>query len=134
MTGERAQVLVPERVRQKPDVHDDVGVQRQSVLEAEALDGDLHLRRPDVGERRDDPLLELVDVEAGRVDHQIGGFPSRLQHRPFQLDRLEQPLGIGGQRVLAPRRVVPPDQLVGRGVEEHQGDAMAEGANRRDTL
>ena len=39
--GQRAQVVLPVRIREEPQVHHDVGVERESVLEAEALDGDL---------------------------------------------------------------------------------------------
>ena len=44
VAGQRAQVVLPVRVRQEPHVHHDVGVERQAVLEPEALDRDLQPR------------------------------------------------------------------------------------------
>ena len=94
--GERSQRLVPVRVGEEAHVHHDVGVERQPVLVAEALDRDLELRRALVLEHGDEPLLQLVDVELGGVDHQVGVLLDRVQRRPLVLDRLQQPAGLVG--------------------------------------
>ena len=50
----------------------------------------------------DEPVLELVDVEVGGVDDEVGRVAlDRLEQRPLELDRLDQPVGLAGQRVLA---------------------------------
>ena len=107
---QRPQVFLPMWVRKEANVHDDVGVERQSVLVAEALDGDLQsLVVADLVEGGDQLGAQLVNVEVGRVDHQIGGVPDRIENRAFELDRFDQTLGLGVEWVLAPRRVVPLD-------------------------
>ena len=64
VTGQRPQGLLPVRVREEADVHDDVGVERQAVLVAEALDGDLQsLAIAGLIERGDQLGLQLVDVQ-----------------------------------------------------------------------
>ena len=55
---------------------------------------------------------------------------SRLEALALELDRLEQPVGLVGERVLASRRVVPAHQLARRRVEVDDRDAMAGGAHR----
>ena len=72
--GQRPQPSIPVRVGEEPHVHHDVGVERQAVLVAERLDGELQLPggRLVAAERGDEPRLQLVDVEVGRVDDQVG--------------------------------------------------------------
>ena len=59
------------------------------LLVAEALDGDLHPLRVADRECRDESVLELVHVEIGRVDHEIGARLHRVEQIALVLDRLE---------------------------------------------
>ena len=104
MPGQRPQRLVPVRVREEADVHHDVGVERQAVLEPEALDRDLQsLPSTALVERGDQLGLQLVDVELGGVDHQIGGarVTGSSSSRSSSIAST-QAVGLGGERVLAP--------------------------------
>ena len=69
---ERAQLGHPERVGQEAHVGDEVGVDRDAVLEAEAGHRDLEPRRLGGAEGLGDPVGELVDVEVGGVDDHVG--------------------------------------------------------------
>jgi hypothetical protein len=102
------------------------------VLEAEALDGDLQPRRAGVVERRHEALLELVHVELGRVDDEVGRIAGPLQQVAFQLDRLDEAVRLRRQWVLATGRVVPPDEVGVLGVEEQHGHPVTGGSQRRD--
>ena len=119
------------RVGEEPDVHHDVGVEREAVLEAEALDRDLELGAARTIEGGDEALLQLVDVELGAVDHQVGGVTDRGEQSALELDRLHEAIGIGGERVPPPRsRVVAADELGRVAVEVEHGDAMVGGTQR----
>jgi hypothetical protein len=111
-------------IREEPDIHHDVGVERDAVLETEALHGDLQTRRARVIEGSQHALFQLVDVEVARVDDQIGGAAHRIEHRPLELDRLDEALGLVGEWVASSCRVVTPHQLRCRRVEEQNGDPM----------
>ena len=133
MTGERTEVVLPVRVRQEADVHHDVGVERQTVLEAEALDGDLQPRIAWRVEGADDPLLELVHVEVGRVDHEIGGTAQGVERSPAPVSiDSTRPSASFGQRVEAAGGVVPTDELRRRCIEEEHAHVVPGGAQFAD--
>src|SRR5699024_4823762 len=71
LTREAAQVLVPERVRQEAHVGDQIGVDRQAALEAEAEDRRAVTRRTVVVEQSGDAARELVHVEVRGVDRDV---------------------------------------------------------------
>ncbi len=63
-------------------------------------------------ERADQPLLQLVHVEVGRVDHQIGGAAEAAETPALELDRLDAArrprrpadAGVGSRRTGGPAR------------------------------
>ena len=69
------------------------------MFEPEALDGHLEVLVVAAVERADQLLLQLMDVEAARVDHQVGGAAHGLQQCPFQVDGLHQSGGLVVQRM-----------------------------------
>ena len=109
----------------------------QAVLVAERHDRGLHAgRRRVLGEQLGQPGLQLVDVEVGGVDHEVGLGLDRLEQRALALDGLEQPTcrrpagGGGGccrsagraracwPRGTAMRTRWPPVRRLGDGVED----------------
>ena len=60
--GKRAKRLDPIRIPDHPGIEDDVGVKREAVLEAEALEKDGRALFPDEGS---EALLEFDDVDEG---------------------------------------------------------------------
>ena len=53
---------------------------------------------------RDQLGLQLVDVEVGGVDHEVGRAFDRVEQRALELDRLDEAVGLVVERMLAPRR------------------------------
>ena len=119
--GLRAQLGHPVRVGQEADVEDHVGVQRDAVLEAEREDRDpQRVVRPAV--RVADPGAELVHVQRGGVDDQVGRRPQGGQQVALAVDAVEQ-AAVALQRVRAPDGLLAPhDDLVGRLEVDDLGD------------
>src|SRR5947208_1279526 len=113
------------RVRQEAHVEDQVGVERDAVLEAE--------RHEQGGEARpragrdvvlDEELLESVDGQPRGVDDPVGDL-AQVRHRlALGADALEN-VAIDRQRVAAAGLVVPPDETLLARLEEEDLDGMA---------
>ena len=74
-----------------------------------------------------DPLGELVHVEGGGVDDEVGVAAQVGQHAALALEAVEQP-SPALQRVRTTGRLLPADQHVVGGVEEDQRGGAARGA------
>ena len=107
--GQRPQLRDPVRVGQEPAVDDEVGVHRQPVLEAEGHHG--RLQAP--SGRRPEGLLDLgaqlVDVQPGGVDDQVGLAPQVLEQGTLRGDAVDQP-AVALQRVRAADALEAADQ------------------------
>ena len=132
VSGERPQIVLPMRVGEEPHVHHDVGVQRQTVLEPETLDGDLQTGPGRCVEGVVDALLELVHVEVARVDHEVSGSSDRLEHRTLELDRFDEAVGLVGERMTSSGRVVTAHQFRRRRVEEDHPNVVSVGPQLTD--
>jgi len=128
------------RVGQEPHVGDEVGVDGDAVLEAEA-----EHRHPQPGgvrgaEGLGDAVGELVHVEVAGVDHQVGDRAQVGQRDALALEAVEQP-ALALQRVRSAGRLLPADEHLVAGVEEDErrlptralvgeraGDRVEEGA------
>ena len=97
---ERAELLDPVGVGQEAAVEHHVGVGGDALLVAEGHDpGVQGPGRAGLGERLEDPVAQLVHVEVGRVDDEVGDGPDRLQQLPLPLDRVgraSRPTAGGG--------------------------------------
>ena len=115
----RPQLGLPVGVGQEAHVGDEVGVDGDAVLEAEADHVDLQPGRVGVAERLADPRGQLVHVEVGGVDHQVGVAAEVGQHLALALQPVEEPArALEGVR--PPGRLLAADQDVVAGVEEQQ--------------
>ena len=72
----------------------------------------------------DEPVLELVHREPGRVDDAVGLLAQVRQERALRPDAVEH-VAFAGERVAAPRLVVAPHQRLVRRLEEEHLRAMA---------
>ena len=75
-----------------------------------------------VPKARGDLVLELVHVERGGVDDQVGVAAQAGHHDPLLLDALEQP-AAALERVRSPRGLLAAHEDVVGGLEEEQGRA-----------
>ena len=122
--GEGAQLRDPVRVGQEAAVHDQVGVDRQAVLEAEGHDGGPQLRLLVAGELGVHLGAQLVHVEAGGVDHQVGVAAQLAQQVALGGDAVDDP-AVALERVRAAHRLEAAHQGVVGGLQEDDppGDA-----------
>ncbi len=106
-------------VRQEADVEDEVAVHGQAVTIAEAGHFNAQVRFvPLAGEFLADDLAQLVHIQPGRVDHQIGRLADRPQAHSLTLNALgDRP---GPQRVRPPGLAVTAHQRAVVGLEEDQ--------------
>ncbi len=116
-------------IGQEAHIHDDVGVDGQAVLVAEALDCDLEaLRVAVVVERAKQLGLQLVDVQVAGVDDQIGRSLHRFEALTLDFDGLHEPVSLVVQWVLAAGGVVALDEHRGGRVEVEQAHPVPVGA------
>ena len=107
------------RIRQAPDVEDEIGVARQPVLVAEAQQRQHQLRRPAAARQRHEELAQLVDGHVGRVDDFVGELPDGAHARPLVADAFgHRPIVC--ERVRTPGLAEPSDERVVTGLEEDQ--------------
>ncbi len=119
------QLLHPVGIGQEPAVEDEVGVEGQAVLVPERHHRHAHARLRVVAEEVGDPLAQLVDVELGRVDHDVGPGPHGLEEPALVGDGLGH---LAFQDGVAPAGALEaPHQDVLGGVEIDELDAMALG-------
>ena len=126
------QFVDPERVRQEPHVGDEIGVGRQAVLEAEALQRDAEAGAPGLGERVGDLRRELVDVEVGGVDDDVARLAHLGEACALDADAVED-RAVALQRMRPAHRLEPAHEHVVGGIEEHHAHVHA-GAERLDDL
>src|SRR6476661_8253808 len=130
-SGQGPQLGDPVRVGQEAHVEDDVGIERQAVLEPERHDGDAQLDAAVAREERGQLGAQLVHVEARAVDDDVGGRAQVEEQLALALDAVEEP-AVTLQRVRAADALETPHEgLVGR-VEEHEAGSLAPGAGRPD--
>ena len=79
-----------------------------------------------------DAFLELVHVQIARVDHEVGGSAHRFQHRSLELDRLDEAVGLVGERMPATSRVVAAYQLTRGGIQGHHAQVVTGGSQLAD--
>ena len=82
------------RVGQEAAVDDEVGVDRKPVLVAERHHGRAQTRLVDVGERGDDFRPQLVHVEPGGVEHQVGLTSDVAEQLAFARDARSPSVGF----------------------------------------
>ena len=113
--------------------HDEVGVGRQAVLEAEREQRDVQLRRvePFAKTRARDRVAELVGGERARVDDPVGLFPQRGEEIPPRAGSRRSSRFLG-ERVRAPGLAEAPEQRPVGGVEIGDVDAVAAPARVRE--
>ena len=90
--GRLAQLGDVVRVLHEPDVEDEVRLERQAVLEAEADELDRELVR--VGDRAElgeQPLAQLAQRQVGGVDDDVGFLADRLEQAALLGDRAGDP-------------------------------------------
>ena len=121
--GERAQLVDPVGVRKEAAVEDEVGVERHAVLVPERHDDGLHRRRVVAAEQLEQAIAELVHVEVGGVDDDVGAVAHRREAGPLVPDAAGE--ALGRQRVAAARVLEPADEHVVGRIEEQGGDASA---------
>ncbi len=118
--GPLAQPRDEVRVGQEAHVEDQVGVERQPVLEPEAEERHRQRAGPRRPERAGhEGLAQLVDVHVGRVDDLVGDPPDRRQPGPLLAHALER-RSMPGQRMRPARLAVAADQRRLAGFEEDQ--------------
>ena len=122
--GVRAQLRDPVRVGQEPHVHDQVGVDRQAVLEAEGHDGGPQLGLLLARELGVHLGAQLVHVQAGGVDHQVGVAAQLAQQFALGVDAVDD-AAVALEGVRAAHRLEAAHQGVVRGLQEDDppGDA-----------
>ena len=119
LAGQRGQLGDPVRVGQEPAVRHHVGVDRQAVLEAER-----DHRHPQAGlalggERAPHPRPQLVHVQRGGVQHQVGLGAQGLEQLALGGDAVHDPAALL-ERVRPGHAVEPAHQrLVGGLQEDH---------------
>ena len=134
VAGERAQRLLPVRVGQEAHIHHDVGVERQPVLVAEALDRDLQALAVARLDRRRRCSLAFSWCMFSSVVSITRSAASRTGSSSARSSSIAstRPVGLGVERMLAARRVVALHQLGGRGIEEHDAHPMTVASQRGD--
>ena len=84
-----------------------------------------------VAEELDETVAQLVHVEVGGVDDDVGAALQLLEQRPLRGDALGDAV-VGRERVLAAGRLVAAhEHVVGRVEEQHPGAARPSRAARR---
>ena len=109
--GERLELRVPVRVGQEAHVEDEIGLERDAVLEPERHDVDPQL----LGDRcarhdGEEPVLELADREAARVDHVVGELTRARQPAPLLRDAGLDAAARGLERVPVAGLAEPADK------------------------
>jgi hypothetical protein len=117
--GARPQLGDPVRVGQEPHVGHEVGVDGDAVLEAEADHAHLEPHRERSAELGRDAGGELVDVEVGGVDHEVGVAPQPGEHLALALQAVEQP-AVALERARAPGCLLAADEHLVARLEEDQ--------------
>ena len=133
LPGHRGKFGDPVRVGQEPAVGHQVGVDRKAVFVAERDDGQPQPGRRAAAEEVAHPGPQLVHVEPGRVEHQVGVAARPAQQLPLGRDAVGDPAGAL-QRVRPPLAVEPAHQRVLGSLEvDHARGraARAEVADRR---
>ena len=133
--GQLAQLGDVVRVLHEPDVEDEVGLQRDAVLEAEADQLDDELVRLDVIlEVAEEPLAQLAQRQVGGVedDVRLGRGPVSSRRRSSAIE-LAIPLLVAQRMAVARLGEAPDEDLVTRLEEEDLGPdpATLEGAAHR---
>ena len=118
-TRERAQALVPVRVRQAARVEHEIGIGRHAALVGERLEQQRQFVRGHA-ERRGHHAPQLVHVQLARIDHAVGDRDQRPQQAALERDRVGQREAVGGQRVAAARVGEALQQHLVARVEEHE--------------
>ena len=123
--GEGAQLRDPVRVGQEAAVDDEVGVDRQAVLVAEGHDGGPQLGLLVAGELGVHLGAQLVHVQAGGVDHQVGVAAQLAQQVALGGDAVDD-AAVALERVRAAHRLEAAHQGVVRGLQEDDapGDVL----------
>ena len=101
-------MLLEVRIRQEPDVEEQVDALRGAVPESKGHDVDDGRARL-AGDEADDGGLQLVDVESRRVDLVVGEPGDIDEQAPLDLDPLLDS-SAGSQRVDAPGLAVAIDE------------------------
>ena len=127
----RAQLGHPVRVRQEPAVGDQVGVDREPVLEPERDDVQPQPGHRVAAEVPVHPVPQLVHVQGGGVEHDVGVAADRAQQLALGRDPV-QDRARALHRVRPPDVLEPPDQGRVRGLEEQHLRGDAARAERRD--
>jgi len=121
------------RVGDEAGIRHEVCINRQSVFESEAHDGQAQRHGSGFGEEFRDGGSESVDVVGAGVQHNVSGFPELLQHVTLGRDTVEDPsAALKGMRAAALLEAA--DQHIVTGVEEEDAvsdSASAEGTERR---
>src|SRR3546814_5522437 len=84
----------------------------------------------DLAEEADDAVVELVHVEVGGVDDDVGLGLHRLEEAALALDRVGETLALR-QRVAPPRALVATHEHVGAGIQEQLAHRRPRGPQGR---
>ena len=134
--GQRAQLGDVERVLHEPDVEDEVGLERQAVLEPEADELDRELvgadRRGELGEQA---LAQLAQREVRGVEHDVGLAPDGVEQLALLGDRARDPARVRERMPVAGlAEAADQDLVAGLEVDDARPDAatLERSAHRRE--
>ena len=106
-------------VGQETAVEDQIDIEWQAVLVAEGHHMGPHHVLVGVDEELTNTFFELMHVERSGVDHDVGELLHWLEQGTLGFDRVAQRVAIA-MGMATTRRLVAPDELMGRSVEEHK--------------
>src|SRR6202040_3872985 len=110
-------------VGKKAHVEDEIGVGGNTVFVAKADDGNEHGAVVGIFETFRNEVTELVDVELGGVDDDIGEFADGLHELAFMTEAFANGKGLA-KRMRAASLAEAAEQSVVAGVDENEGDRV----------
>ena len=116
---EATQLRLVVGIRQKANVHDEVGVERRTMLEPERVDGHRQSLLLGTGcEQSPNGRAELRREHVGGVYHVMGALAQLEQQVALALDTLRDGGAVRAKRVSAAARLVARNQLLVVSIEE----------------